>query len=457
MPIARHGVPGCGTCVVSLLDDQFRGDPVMADTTAVDLSNVQLFDVQTLQDPYETYSLLRDHAPVFHVPAMNINVVTRYDLVREAIKDTETFSSRFDSFMATARQVMFDSAPDDVREKLLSIDSQMIQIPPTMLTLDEPEHTKYRSLVSKLFTFSEIKKAQDAVQAVIDANLARLLEQSPVDFMEAFAFPVPLRIIGDRLGIPEDEREFFDDAATAAAAGLRFAPITHDEMVRRAQLGVDLQQLLVRLIEECRRQPQENMISILANSKLEDEDRYLTHGECLSILNQFLVAGHETTTSTFGWGMLLLCRNPDAQRQLRDNPELTKTFVEEALRLESPVQGLPRLVTKDTELGGYPLKAGELIMLRYGAANRDERQFEEADTLDLHRKKAGQQLAFGSGVHFCIGAPLARQELTLGFPALLSRMDNIRLAPGHPPPEAEPSFILRNLPHLQIEYDLIGG
>jgi cytochrome P450 len=268
---------------------------------------------------------------------------------------------------------------------------------------------------------------------------------------------VPLRIIADRLGIPEENRALFNDGATAAAAGLRLTPLEPDEMVRRAQLGVDLQNLLVDVIEARRVNPKEDMISILATSKLEDEDRPLTHGECLSILNQFLVAGHETTTSTFGWGMLLLCQNPDAQSALRADPSLTKTFVEEALRLQAPVQGLPRLVTKDTELGGVSLKAGQQIMIRYGAGNRDERQFENPDELDLNRKKAGMQLAFGSGVHHCIGAPLARQELNLGFPTLLGAMDNIRLAPGHPPPEAEASFILRNLPQLHIEYDVISG
>ena len=425
----------------------------MADTATQDVSHIQLFDVPTLKAPYAAYSLLRDHAPVFHIPAMNLHVVTRYDLVREAIKDTETFSSKYDEFMATTARMTFDAAPEAVQAELLRLNEQMIPIPPTMLTLDEPEHTKYRSLVSKLFTVSQIRKAEAAVQSVIDAQLARFADSGAVDFMQAFAGPVPLRIIADRLGIPEEDRAFFDDAATAAAAGLRFSPIDHDEMIRRARVGLGLQQLLVRLIEACRENPQENMISILANSKLEDEDRLLTHGECLSVLNQFLVAGHETTTSTFGWGMLLLCRNPQAQRELRNDPSLVKTFVEEALRLEAPVQGLPRLVTRDTELGGYPLKAGELIMLRYGAANRDGRQFEDPDKLDVHRSKAGMQLAFGSGVHFCIGAPLARQELNLGFPALLARMDNVRLAPGYPEPEAEPSFILRNLPELHIEFD----
>ena len=225
-------------------------------------------------------------------------------------------------------------------------------------------------------------------------------------------------------------------------------------MVHRAETALNLQRLLMGLVDARREDPREDMITILATSKLEDEDRLLTHGECLSILNQFLVAGHETTTSTFGWGMLLLCRNPSVQDEIRGNAKLIRTFIEEVLRLEAPVQGLPRVVTKDTELGGYPLPAGSMVMLRYGAGNRDERQFPDPDVIDVHRKKAGMQLAFGSGVHHCIGAPLARQELNLGFMAILDRLQDFGLADGHPPPEAEPSFILRNLPKLNIDYKM---
>jgi cytochrome P450 len=423
--------------------------------TANDISDIQLFDIPTLKDPWEAYARLRDAAPVYEVPGFGLHVVTRYDLIRKVIKDTQTYSSKFDTVLNLSREMAFQSASKSVQDDLIRLNGEMIEIPPTMLTLDEPEHTKYRSLVSKLFTVSQIKKAEAAVQAVIDETLESFVDRGPVDFMEAFASHVPLRIIADRLGIPEDDRELFNDGATAAAAGLKLTPLEPDEMVRRAQVGVDLQNLLVRIVEDRRADPREDMITILANTNLEDEDRPLTHGECLSILNQFLVAGHETTTSTFGWGMLLLCRNPEAQTALRADPSLTKTFVEEALRLEAPVQGLPRLVTQDTELGGVELKAGQQIMIRYGAGNRDERQFENPDALDLHRKKAGMQLAFGSGVHHCIGAPLARQELNLGFPALLKRMGNIRLASGHPAPEAEASFILRNLPELHIDYEVL--
>ena len=333
----------------------------------------------------------------------------------------------------------------------------MIFLPPTMLTLDEPEHTKYRSLVAKLFTGSEVRKSEPTVREVVERNIEGMAAapasggELAADFMAAFAFPVPLRIIADRLGIPADERAFFDEAATAAASGLRLSPLTPEQMLHRAQLALDLQNLLVSLVEARRQAPAEDMITILANSRLEDEDRLLTHGEALSILNQFLVAGHETTSSAFGWAMLLLCRNPGLQAEIRGDAGRIRTFVEEALRMEAPVQGLPRLVTKDTELGGVPLKAGSLIMLRFGAANRDERQFDDPDQVRIDRKKAGMQLAFGSGVHHCIGAPLARQELNLGFAALLDRFEGFRLADGADP-EAEPSFILRNLPTLPVCY-----
>lgn len=417
-------------------------------------ATVTLADYNTLLNPYDAYKYLRDNAPVKYEPLLSAYIVTRYDLVREAIRDTQTYSSQYDGFLAKSQEIAFSGAPPDVQKRLLEINSEMVHIPPTMLTLDEPAHTQYRSLVSQLFTVSEVKKAEATVQSVVDAKLKNLTNKREADFVTEFGFPVPLRIIGDRLGIPEEDRPFFDKAATAAASALRLTPLSPQELVQRSETSLKLQKLLVGLVEARRREPQQDMISILANSSLEGVNRPLTHGEALSILNQFLVAGHETTTSTFGWGMLLLCRNPQVQDEIRGNPKLIRTFVEEALRLESPVQGLPRLVTKDTVLGDQPLKAGDMIMLRYGAANRDERQFEGPDQVDVHREKAGMQLAFGAGVHFCIGAPLARQELNLGFLAILDRLKNIRLSDGHPPPEAEPSFILRNLPHLHISYEL---
>lgn len=414
---------------------------------------ISLFDPATLKAPYAAYRQLRDHAPVYYVAEMNLHVVTRYDLLREAIRDTETFSSRYDGFLQESQRLLFNSASKEVQQSILELNAQMVPTPPTMLTLDEPEHTRYRSLVNELFVAARIKAAEPAVQAVIDDTIAAFAGRKRLDFMTAFAFPVPLTIIADRLGIPEQDREFFNHAATQAASALRLTPINGEQMVQRAEVALGLQRLLIRLVEERRQRPTDDMISILATSKLQPDDRYLTHGEALGILNQFLVAGHETTSSAFGWGMLLLCQNPGVADQIRGDAGLIKTFVEETLRMEAPVQGLPRLVTRDTTLGGHALKAGDMVMLRYGAANRDERQFPDPDRVDVHRKKAGLQMAFGAGVHFCIGAPLARQELNLGFAALLEHMRNMRLDPDQPAPEAEASFILRNLPSLHIIFD----
>ena len=419
-------------------------------------AELSVFNFDTLVDPYPVYKTLRDESPVHFEAAMNVHVVTRYDLVREAIRDTKTFSSKFDGFLAASQQMMFEAASPEIQQQLIELNGQMEVVPPTMLTLDEPEHTQYRSLVNQLFTAGQIKLAQAGVETVIKDTLAAMGEvqdgRVQAEFISEFADPIPLRIIGDRLGIPEEDRPFFNVAATQAAGALRLTPLTGEQMVERAQTALDLQKLLIRVVEARRSKPEEDMITILANSKLEGEDRLLTHGECISVLNQFLVAGHETTSSAFGWGMLLLCQNPAVQDELRGNDKLIKVFCEEILRLEAPVQGLPRLVTQDTELGGYALKAGDMVMLRYGAANRDERQFEDPDVLNIHRQKAGSQLAFGAGVHFCIGAPLARQELNLGFKALLDAGEDFALAPGADTPKSEVSFILRNLPELHLTY-----
>ena len=419
------------------------------------MSDIALFSPETLIDPYSAYKQLRDEAPVCFIKEMNVHVVTRYDLLRDAIRRTEDFSSKFDAFLGGAQQMMFSVLDDEQKQRALEVASKMIVTPPTMLTLDEPEHTKYRSLVSRLFTASQINLNASDVRRVIDTNIEAMRGKSEIDFMEAFAFPVPLVIIADRLGIPEQDRDFFYEAAAAAASGLKMSPVSGEVLLKRMQLAVELQQLLIRLTNARRTEPREDMITILATSRLDDEDRLLTDGEVLSILNQFLVAGHETTTSTFGWGMLNLIRQPELVDRLRGNDKLIRTFVEETLRLEAPVQGLPRLVTRDTDLGGYALKQGDMLMLRFGAANRDERQFPNPDSLDVDREKPGLQMAFSSGVHHCIGAPLARQELNLGFQALLEAFSSFRLDESKAAPVADPSIILRGVPHLHIRYDSI--
>ncbi len=417
-------------------------------------ANINIFDPTVLLDPYDAYAELRKGPALHFVPEMNVHVATRYDVVKAIIQDTKAFSSEYTVFFEKMREAGIAAATSEVRAELGRLAGELVEQVPTMLTLDEPGHSKYRSLVSALFTVGEIRKSEETVQAVVDQTIASLEDHTAIEFMEGFAFPVPLAIIGQRLGIPEADVPLFEKGATAAASALRLTPLSAEEMIERAQTAVDLQNLLIRLTEERRSSPTDDMISILANAKLENEDRYLDHPEIQSILNQFLVAGHETTTSAFGWGMLLICKEPEVQSRLARDPSTLQVFIEESLRLEAPVQGLPRLVTRDTEIEGCKLMAGEIVFLRYGSANRDEAKFEQSDMCKLDRKKAGAHFAFGAGVHACIGAPLSRQELSLGWKALLNHGENFRLSPDNPEPQAEMSFILRNLPELHIELDL---
>ncbi len=417
------------------------------------MQDIQLFDIETLKSPHAAYKRLRDEAPVYFAKELGLHVVARYDLLREALRDPKTYSSEVGNFLQRPQEMRFQGASPETQEKIEHLRKQLVPEPPTMLTLDRPEHTAYRSLVDQLFTGSRIKSAEDAVQKVIDETLDALGNITEVEFISEIAFPIPLTIIGDRLGVPEADRAVFERGAGVLADALRINMYEDEEFVRRTQIELDLQRLLLRILEERRSEPRDDMISMLATSRLEAENRLLTHGEAASILRQFLVAGHETTTSAFGWGMLALCERPELQDELHSNPDKIRTFVEEILRIESPVQGLPRVVTTDTELGGYPLKAGDVVMLRYGAANRDERMFESPDDVVIDRPKAGMQMAFSSGVHHCIGAPLARQELNLGFASLIKRMKNFSLNPDKPAPEAEPSFVLRNLAHLHVRFD----
>ncbi len=418
-----------------------------------EMNDIQLFDIETLKSPHRVHKRLRDEAPVYFAGELGLHVVTRYDLLREALRDPATYSSEFGDFLQKPQQIRFNAACEKTQQAIKDIFSQMVEEPPTMLTLDRPEHTEYRSLVNELFTGSRINSAEAAVQQVIDETIDALGDETAIEFISRLAFPIPLTIIGDRLGVPQEDREVFERGAGILADGLRLNMYEDEEFISRSQHELNLQRLMLRIFKERREEPKDDMISILANSKLKAEDRLLHPGEASSILRQFLVAGHETTASAFGWGMLALIERPELQVQLREHPQKIKTFVEEILRRESPVQGLPRVVTKDTQLGGYDLKKGDFVMLRYGAANRDERVFENPDEVVIDRPKAGMQMAFGSGVHHCIGAPLARQELNLGFASILKRMQNFRLDPDKPPPEAEPSFVLRNLAHLHVRFD----
>ena len=421
----------------------------MTSTANRPLSEYNLFDPETLKCPFPFYARLRAEAPVYLIPGFGIHLVSTYELIREVVKNTATWSSAVAAGAPPAQMTTQDEAITRRIHEILASDVKLEQ---TLLSVDPPEHAKHRTLVNRVFAASRVKTLVPYIEGIVDRLIDRFIDTGRCEFMEAFAEPLPLIIIREQLGIPDEDEAFFNRAATAAAEVLSMVPPTPERALERVQLNHDLQKYFLAKCEERRRDPREDMLTILVQSQYEGE-RPLRDGEILSILQQFLVAGHETTTSALGAGMKLLLEHPDQLQLLRDDATLIPNFVEEVLRLSTPVQGLMRIATRDTQLGGVDMPKGTVIMLRYGAANRDEQVFDAPEQMDVCRGNANRQLAFGSGVHACVGAPLARQEMISAFEAIIRRMRNFRLDADAPPPENDPSFLLMGLNNLHITFD----
>lgn len=408
-----------------------------------DLSNIRLLDQETIECPYGAYDLLREEAPVFRVPESGAYIVTRYDLVMEAVRNTEVFSSAIgqsDSFKAGAYQEVVDL-----------LEREGYEMAHTMISADPPTHTRYRSLVNRAFTAGRVRGMQDYIQQIVDELIDDFIDRGNVEFVTEFAIKLPIYVIADQLGVPRGDGQKFKDWSDALVpTGL---DLGLEAELERARLAIEYQKYFAERIEEARADPKENIIGDLVRARL-DDGRPLNTAELLSIIQQLLVAGNETTTNALGAGLVLLMENPDQAAALHEGGEKEmRTFCEEVIRLEAPVSGLFRVTTQDTELGGFAIPAGSMVNLRWAAANRDPAVFDEPAALDVCRKNAGAQIGYGVGVHFCVGAMLAREELYCGFSTLLRRLENIRLADPNDALEHHSNFILRGLKALRLEFD----
>jgi len=261
---------------------------------------------------------------------------------------------------------------------------------------------------------------------------------------------LPLSVIADQLGVPRADLPKFKrwtDGFTAQLSGLATGEDAR-EAVRRI---VEFQGYFAARIEEAKRAPREDILSDLVRARV-DGERPLDLPETLSILQQLLVAGNETTASAIAEGLLLLIRHPEQLRLVREDPSLVPNLVEEVLRLATPTASMWRKAKRDVQLGGVAIPAGSMLLLRFASANRDETRFADPDRFDVRRANASEHLAFGHGIHFCIGASLARKEMRIAFRALLDRFDALRLAAGRPEPSYKPSVLLRGLGELHLEF-----
>ena len=429
------------------------------DATEVDLSEFGLFDPAVQQCPHAYYARMQHEAPVFEAaaPGAPLHLVTRHADVLEVILDTQTFSSQFD----TGGQWPDGDYARRLRE--LYEEENGYEKVGTMLTVDPPDHTRYRRLVSKAFTPRVIAALEPTIREItgglIDDLLAAATEGATIDFVEAFAVPLPVTVIAKALNVPDDRLADFKRWSDASIAGIG-TNISADERLEAEREVIEYQHYFAAQIELRRSEPQDDILTNLLNARIDreadgigaDEDvseEPLTMPEMLSIIQQLLVAGNETTTKFLTEMMRLLGENPGEFAKLRADLGRAKAVGEEALRLSTPTQGMFRIVQDDAEVAGCPLSAGDRAVVMFSAANRDPEVFPDPEAFNPDRDNLTSHLAFGRGVHFCLGAALSRLEGKVAAEELAKRIGSFELAEtndyGY-----HPSFMLRGLMKLDV-------
>jgi cytochrome P450 len=404
------------------------------------LGDINPFDPAVLVEPWDYYRRVREAAPVYRHPRLGIYLISSYRAVSEVVRNWEAFSNRFGAALAGRGE-----PPPEVREAARE------GYPPvdTMLTADPPEQKRFRSLVNKAFTARRVESLEPRMRVIAHELVDRFAARGRVELLSEFAQPLPLTVIAEQLGAPREDLRLFrrwTDGFIEQLSGV--ADLAGQ--VRAAKLIVEFQKYFAARLEERRAAPQTDILSDIVHARVEGE-RPLDVPEMLSILQQLLVAGNETTASAIGEGVWLLLAHPEQLALVRERSELVPNLVEEVLRLATPTANMWRVCKKETEVAGVAVPAGSMCMLRFAAANRDPAQFADPDRFDVTRANAGEHLAFGLGIHHCIGASLARKELAVAFDVLLERFADLRLTPGAKAPGHKPNVLLWGLERLELD------
>ncbi len=387
-------------------------------------------------DPYPHYHQLRSQAPVWWSEKLNSWVLTSYDDVVAALRDPGRLSN------AGRMGAILSKLPAVLQPSLqLLYDHYSVGL----IFSDPPDHARLRSLVSKAFSPATVERMRPRIHAIVAELLDATAGKNALDVIADFAYPLPAMVICEMLGLPPSDRPQFrswtEDILALMGGGLDAAGAERGQNSLQA-----LREYYRRIIHERRAHPGDDLISNLVHAQ--EHGQRLSEPELLSTSVTLLTAGQETTTSLIANGLLALLRHPDQLALLRSRPELMPSAVEEFLRYESPVQRQLRLVTEDFELHGQRIRKGQIVSPFLGAANRDPAHFTDPDRLDITRTDH-RHTAFGYGIHFCLGAPLARLDAPIAFAALLSRFPRLRLADQAL--EFKPDVTVRRLNFLWVE------
>ena len=386
-------------------------------------------------NPYPQYAALRAAEPVHFSPALQAWVLTAYEDCALVLRDDETFSSSSDTASGQLAQVL---------------QQQRREFPlgetPTVLNSDPPVHTRLRTLLNRAFTPRAIEGLRPRIEEIAASLLADAdAPGGRFDVATGFAQPLPIIVIAELLGVPPEDRDRFRRWSGAIA---RATDVLNTPAILDAARGAatELIAYMDEVVAQRRHAPEADILTAL--SKAEEDGERLSHEELLAFSILLLLAGHETTSNLIGNGLVALAARPELAARLRADRSLLPSAVEELLRFDSSVQGVVRFARREAELRGRTIEQGAALLPLVGAANRDPAQFSDPDELDIERSP-NRHLAFGRGIHFCLGAPLARLEGEIAFAALLDRFPELRVAEDGV--ERAGTLLLRGVGRLELE------
>ena len=405
--------------------------------------------------PYPIFSGLRDESPIHFSDKLGTWVCTKYEDIMEILHDTDRFSSLMPTGPRDGRSgfatAMEELAADPSMAEYFQTFLANAANAAVLLNADPPEHRRQRKAVNRAFRPTRLRGMEPMIEEVTSELLDEIIDKGESEFVAEFAVGLPMTIIAVALGGETDNlatfKKWSDDLVMPVGN-----PDPTTEKVRDYLISLsEFNEFFGNLLQLRREEAQEDIISDVANAEVNDE--MLNEAEMLSMLQQFLVAGNETTTKLLTNLMHHLAVEDGLEERLRDDASLIDNFIEEGLRFEAPVGGLFRMAKQDTTVGETELREGDHIWLIFAAANRDPEMFSQPDTFSVERENARDHLAFGHGEHFCIGAMLARLEARIAVEQILERMKNIRLIEGRNNFEYEDTFVLRGLKELHIAFD----
>ena len=409
--------------------------------------DIDLSTSEHIECPYALYKTLHDSHLVGIDPQVGLAVVD-YDTLVALSKNTQVFSSSITQDGQGPRHMGVGSDP--VQDDVEAIFAEAHPMVNALFTADPPVHTRHRKLLSKALSPRRVRELEPHIRAIAQDLIDAFAQTGRVDLLPEFAIPLPVTVIADVLGVDRKDLWTFKEWGDLMISG-NIDILTHEQRKRVAHAVVDFHQYFIPRIEARRAQPTGDLLSEMVNAR-EDDEEPLTTAELLPIIDQVLLAGHETTTNLIGNGMLVLIHEPALADRLRNNPDHIELFVEEVLRWDPPIQCTYRRVTDTATISDVTLNDGDMVVPVWGAAGYDPSKFPDPETFDIDRPNVRQHMGFGHGPHFCAGAELARLEARIAFELLLDQLSDIQIDAEDSDLSHLPSFASRGYKRVVLRF-----